>query len=193
MEGPGASASTKQPFQAILNSAQLLQERLEQLIDFTRPIDCGHASVSASQVIEQIASLLATRARGQKVKMDVSTSNDVPMLVMNPDHLLSILLPLATNGLDALENGGTLSMSAVYLSGEKMVEFQIRDTGAGISATDLKEMGRPFFTTRPAKVGLGVPNAKRLAQAYGGDVLYESRPGKGTIVKVRLPIERTGV
>jgi len=59
-----------------------------------------------------------------------------------------------------------------------MIELRITDTGAGIGPGDLKEMGRPFFTTRAGKVGLGVAIAKRIAQAYGGELVYESNVGK---------------
>ena len=92
-----------------------------------------------------------------------------------------------------MERGGTLSISGRHLEDKKMLELRITDSGQGISESDLKEMGRPFFTTRAGKVGLGVAIAKRIVQAYGGELTYESRLGKGTTASVRLPLERTGV
>src|SRR5262249_12621105 len=139
MESPSA-AQNKQPFQAILNSAQLLQERLEQLIDFTRPVERGKQSVMPGEVIKQVVSLLAARAKAQKVRVDVSIGSAVPAMRMNPDHLLSMLLPLATNGLDAMEKGGMLRFSCEHLEDAHALEIQIRDSGHGISANDLKEL-----------------------------------------------------
>jgi signal transduction histidine kinase len=92
-----------------------------------------------------------------------------------------------------MDNGGSLALSVKHLEDQKIVELQITDTGCGISPADLKEVSRPFFTTRAGKVGLGAAIAKRIAQAYGGDLAYESEPGKGTTARVRLPLERSGV
>jgi signal transduction histidine kinase len=182
--------SGKQPYQAILNSAGLLQDRLEQLIEFTKPVERGHEFTAAHDSVRQVEKVLSARCRTQRVKVEVSVPPRLPPLAISQDHLLSIVLHLATNGLDAMERGGTLSITGKHIEEQQKVELQIADTGHGISASDLKEMGRPFFTTRAGKVGLGVAIAKRLAQAYGGDVIYESRMGKGTTVCVRLPLER---
>ena len=190
MDNPGVPQG-KQPYQAILNSAELLQDRLEQLIEFTKPVECGKEFISPHDVAKQVEKVLSPRARVQRVKLDVSVPDRLPPVMMNKDHLLSILLHLASNGIDAMEKGGTLSISGKHLDDQGILELRVSDTGHGISATDLKEMGRPFFTTRAAKVGLGVAIAKRLAQAYGGEVVYESRVGKGTTVRIRLPLERS--
>src|SRR5690242_7427026 len=65
MENPGG-AQGQQPFQAILNSAELLQDRLEQLIDFTRPIELGHEFISPQEGSRQVEKVLASRCRTQK-------------------------------------------------------------------------------------------------------------------------------
>jgi signal transduction histidine kinase len=192
MENPGAPIG-RQPFEAILNGTRTLQERLDQLIDFTRPIEMSSQPVSASHIMSQVEKILKTRCRDQRVKWCGSVSSWLPTVPIHHDHLLTILLNLASNGLDAMEKGGTLSIGAERLSEEKMIELRITDTGHGITPGDLKEMGRPFFTTRAAKVGLGVAISKRIAQAYGCELVYESTQGKGTTVRIRLPIERTGV
>src|SRR5258708_11063616 len=77
MEAPGGGQS-KQPYQAILNSAELLQDRLEQLIDFTRPIELGQELISVREIAGQMEKILSSRCRVQRVKLDRSISDRLP-------------------------------------------------------------------------------------------------------------------
>ena len=67
------------------------------------------------------------------------------------------------------------------------VRISIQDEGKGIEPENLERIFEPFFSTRPDGTGLGLPIARRIAQAHGGDLSVESRPGVGTTVTVRLP------
>ena len=63
----------------------------------------------------------------------------------------------------------------------------IRDDGSGIPAEQLVRVFEPFFTTRAEGTGLGLPIARRIARAHGGELTIESEPGHGTIVRISLP------
>ena len=102
-----------------------------------------------------------------------------------------ILVNLLSNGVKFTPRGGQVMLSARL--GEKGVEIMVRDTGTGISKSDLEKLGKPFEQVESAVTrgkegtGLGLALVKSLAAMHGGDAMLESVLGVGTVVKVRLP------
>jgi PAS domain S-box-containing protein len=97
-------------------------------------------------------------------------------------------LNLANNALDAMADGGTLTVSwRPAPGGRSVVEFA--DEGTGMSPEHLPRVGEPFFTTKPGGTGLGVAIAQRIVERHGGTLVFESAPGRGTVARVSLPAE----
>jgi signal transduction histidine kinase len=96
-----------------------------------------------------------------------------------------LFLNLLLNAAQALEEGGRANVTAHPL--EEEVRVMIQDTGKGIESEDLERIFEPFFSSRPDGTGLGLPIARRIAQAHGGELSVESEAGAGTTVTVRLP------
>ena len=69
----------------------------------------------------------------------------------------------------------------------KTIRIEVIDTGTGITPEVLKEVFRPFFTTKPQGLGLGLPLAKRIVEGFGGQMTIDSQPGVGTTVRIDLP------
>ena len=104
----------------------------------------------------------------------------------NPRTLLSALLNLANNALQAMGQGGELRLlGREGVSGT--LELAIVDTGPGIDAETQKRLFKPFFTTRANGTGLGLAVVQAVAQANGGSVRVESTPGEGSQFIVQLP------
>ncbi|MCG6955092.1 MAG: HAMP domain-containing protein [Gemmatimonadetes bacterium] len=96
-----------------------------------------------------------------------------------------LFLNLLLNAAQALERGERAIVEIKETAGE--VAISIRDEGSGIDPSDLDRIFDPFFTTRPDGTGLGLPIARRIAEAHGGELAVESKPGAGTTVTLRLP------
>jgi len=104
------------------------------------------------------------------------------------EQLRQVWLNLVNNALDAMAGGGTLTVRwRPEAGGRAVVEFE--DEGAGIAAEVLPRVGEPFFTTKQEGTGLGVAMAQRIVERHGGTLVFESAPGRGTIVRVSLPAE----
>jgi signal transduction histidine kinase len=89
------------------------------------------------------------------------------------------------NAEQAMPQGGELIVQACGEAGG--VRLDLIDTGVGMPAEQAAQVFRPFFTTKPAGTGLGLPTVKRIVEAHGGTVAVESEPGRGTKFTVRLP------
>ena len=104
------------------------------------------------------------------------------------DHgqLKQIILNIFLNSLEAMENGGELTVST-KLAGEKLTLF-VSDTGCGISPEHLKKVWDPFFTTKERGMGLGLAIVKGVIERHGGSIDISSRPGMGTSTTISLPL-----
>jgi signal transduction histidine kinase len=111
--------------------------------------------------------------------------NDPVPLTGDPDALEQLLLNLLINAGEALEDGGTATV--LVQPEEDEVIIQISDDGPGMSPEVRDRAFEPLFSTRAEGTGLGLPIARRIAVAHGGEIRIESEPGSGTSVEVRLP------
>jgi signal transduction histidine kinase len=82
--------------------------------------------------------------------------------------------------------GGTLTLGWSRGEGD-LVDITFSDTGIGIAPDDLKQLGKPFFTTKERGTGLGLAIAQRIVERHGGTLVVTSAPGRGTTVRVALP------
>jgi signal transduction histidine kinase len=69
-----------------------------------------------------------------------------------------------------------------------VARVELSDSGVGISADQLQRIFKPFFTTKPTGMGLGLPLARRIVLRLGGQIQIDSRPGEGTVVRLQLPL-----
>jgi two-component system sensor histidine kinase HydH len=93
---------------------------------------------------------------------------------------------LLANATEATRTGDHVQVIA-RRQGDR-VAVEVVDSGCGMSQEQLAEVFRPFYTTKPRGMGLGLPLARRIVQRLGGDLQVASRPGAGTLVRVRLPV-----
>jgi two-component system sensor histidine kinase FlrB len=99
--------------------------------------------------------------------------------------LEQLFLNLLLNAAQSLDDGGTVRVAVE--DGDGVVRVAVRDAGRGMSPEVRARLFEPFYTTRADGTGLGLPLARRIARAHGGEIDVESAPGAGTTVVVRLP------
>ncbi len=116
----------------------------------------------------------------------VTELSRLPEIKVDKSMMKRVFLNLAVNGIQAMEKGGRLKVSAKKTKG--YVEVSFEDTGAGIPKENMEKIFIPFFTTKAKGMGMGLPVCKRLVDAHGGSIEVESEEGKGTTFTVKLPI-----
>jgi signal transduction histidine kinase len=105
----------------------------------------------------------------------------------DPELVRRVLTNLVTNAIQAMPNGGRLEISG--LEKDRYVQITVSDTGVGISEEARSKLFTPMFTTKAKGQGLGLAVVKRLIEALGGKVSFESQEGKGTKFIIELPID----
>ena len=124
----------------------------------------------------------------ENIKTSCNVDKTAKTIVIDCNILKRILGNLVSNAVQAMPNGGELTLRAYQESGGTIIT--IKDTGIGISDKVKPKLFTPFFTTKSKGQGLGLAVVKRMTEALGGTVTFESQEGNGTTFIVRLPPKR---
>jgi CheY-like chemotaxis protein len=182
--GEGAGEMREQIQEAAAHAAKLTH----QLMVFSRrdtsrprPIDL------TATVAEQLKAVRRLLSSELSLKSELP-SGPLPVIA-DPTHVLQVLLNLASNARDAMDIGGTLTITLVHDEARREAVLSVTDTGAGMTDDVLAQIFEPFFTTKPAGkgTGLGLANVQQLVLAMGGAVEVGSQLGRGTTFRVRIP------
>ncbi len=167
---------------------------VDNFLSFARPSHFPSNEIHLSEILRQVSDLIENQARSRNVSMSMEINGE-PMIIQGfEDQLKQLFLNLIINGLEAMPNGGKLSILAECTrqaspeSTKPLAVVSIRDTGEGIPPTELGRLFEPFFSTRPRGTGLGLTIANRIAGEHGGRIRVESVPGKGSKFTVELPL-----
>jgi signal transduction histidine kinase len=160
---------------------------VQSLLDQTRRPALVLRPLPPGELVEGLAGLVRPSLVGRGVELDLEVAAGLPALGADRAQLEQALLNLVTNALDAMPEGGRLSLAA-RPDGEG-VALVVQDSGTGIPPDDLPRVFDPLFTTKPPGkgTGLGLPILREIVEAHGGTVRLESRAGEGTAAVVRLP------
>jgi len=115
-------------------------------------------------------------------------SAEVPAVLVDSLRIRRVLENLMNNAFESMKTGGEVTVSLAKKDGH--VELAVKDQGRGIAEDAKSQLFRPFYTTKPGGIGLGLAYCKRTVEAHGGTIRVESEEGKGTTATIRLPIGR---
>ena len=159
---------------------------ISDLLEFSRNREPSLVPTDVNQVIEESLSKVNV-VQGVEV---VKQLKDIPTVKADGEQLQSVFINLMSNGIQAMPEGGTLTLKTNRNS--EFVKVEISDTGVGMSKENLKRIFEPLFTTKSKGIGLGLSVTKRFIDNHGGTIEVKSKPNAGSTFVVRLPIEREG-
>jgi len=113
---------------------------------------------------------------------------DLPPVYADPHHILQVLGNLTVNACQSMDNGGSLTISAV-VQGD-MIEIAVKDTGTGILPENMSKLFEPLYTTKIKGIGLGLAVSRKLAETNDGRIEVQSQPGKGSTFTLYLPVNK---
>ncbi len=160
---------------------------VQSMLDETRRPALALSPLPPGELLKGLAELVRPSLVDRGIELDVEVAPGLPRVCADRAQLEQGLLNLVTNAVDAMPEGGRLSLAARADDGH--VALVVTDTGAGIPAEDLAHVFEPLYTTKPRGkgTGLGLPIVREIVEAHGGTVRLESRAGEGTTALVVLP------
>lgn len=157
------------------------------LLDFSRTRAGQHVRVNLAHVMQATMRLLAHQRRGQNIEIETSAPDDLQIVSGDEGQLQQALIVLATNAIDAMPEGGILTLAA--RNEHASVILEVCDTGVGIPREHLAKIFDPFFTTKEVGrgTGLGLAVCYGIVAEHGGHMDVQSIVGAGTTFTIRLP------
>lgn len=184
----------RKPLEIIEQEVERMGRLVGNLLQFSR---AGRSQVSTVDVCEEILKTIELTEHHllkRKVRIATDFRPGVPIIYADRQHLRQVFLNLFTNAGDAMQAGGTLTIR-VWLAeikpGRPAVLVEITDTGVGIAAEHLPRVTDAFFTTKEEGkgTGLGLAICRRIVLEHNGLFQIESEPGKGTTVRITMPVK----
>ena len=158
-----------------------------RLLGFARRMEPHQDTFNANDVAEEALSFIEREASFREVQLVRQLDPELPMIRSDRAQLQQVVLNLLNNALDAVADGGRITVTSRATS--DALEIWVEDNGSGIDKEIQDRIFDPFFTTKaPGEgSGLGLSICHTIMKGLGGTLTFESEPGKGTIFRVRLP------
>jgi PAS domain S-box-containing protein len=178
----------------IAREAARIDDLLESHLGQLRPRPFEIAPCDLSSLLDDTLTLLHPNLLKHCVSVKKSVAADLPSVKASRAHILQVCLNIAMNAIDAMPNGGELTITIRPETRRRLgVLMTFADSGKGISPENLQRIYEPFFTNGKAKgVGLGLTITHDIVERHGGQLLIHSPPESGAVVDVWLPLTREG-
>jgi two-component system nitrogen regulation sensor histidine kinase GlnL len=185
----------------IIHEVDRLAGLVDQLRDLGSPPALVIEAVNIHRVLNDVLTLeRAAGADALTVRLVFDPS--LPEVLADEAKLRQVFLNLVKNALEAMGDTGTLTITTRIETDfhvrhdardrGQFLSIDVEDTGPGIAAEDCERIFTPFFTTKTSGTGLGLAVSEHLVAQHGGTIRIESELGRGTRVRVRLPVAPTG-
>lgn len=169
--------------QVIVSEATRLEEIVNGLLAYTQEAPKAHELVGINDVVACSLDLIAPEASASGIVMNNSLDQSLTIMG-NRDRLEQLFLNLFRNALQAMPNGGHITIDG-YRHGDR-IELLVADSGSGIDGNNLGRVFEPFFTTRARGSGLGLAVCKKIVDEHGGTIRVESVVGHGTTFRIQF-------
>jgi len=189
--GDSADSTVREYLEIIDKEVLRCTHIVDGLLDFSRPRDAvPKVAVEVSALVEQTLFLLKHHQRFRRIVVNRDLAENLPPVVVNDEQMIQVLMALMLNGVDAMDEGGTLTVrTGPNPDRRDEVMLEVRDTGHGIPAADLPKIFEPFYTTKPPGrgTGLGLSICYGIVEQHRGRIEVDSEPGLGSSFRVFLP------
>ncbi|MGQ0695060.1 MAG: PAS domain S-box protein [Nitrospiraceae bacterium] len=167
-----------------------VQKIVRQLLDFSQQHEPDFSPTEINQIIDQVLVLTTHLFAPNRIRLETVLGHGLPSLMIDRHMIEQVLMNLILNAVQAMKNGGVLTIRTSVVEGICRVE--VRDTGAGIPPSVLPHVFDPFFTTKSEGegTGLGLSVNLGIVERHGGKILVESEVGIGTTFTLCLPVSR---
>lgn len=178
----------KLDLETINEEALRIRDIVRSLLDFARPSQGRVNEVALHSVVQSSKAPLHHQMELQGVKFREDYTSEALKVLVDETQISQVFHNLLTNALDAMPQGGCLTINTRRENGHAVVEFS--DTGVGIPPEDISLIFEPFFTTKDngKGTGLGLSISYNIVNKFGGTIEVESQVGKGSTFIVSLPL-----
>ncbi|MER3632508.1 MAG: hypothetical protein C4325_10400, partial [Blastocatellia bacterium] len=187
-EGCEAAADLVEYLGLIKSEAFRCKSITTGLLDFSRARTGNRIPIDIGDLLRSSANLISHQKRGENLFVELEIAENIPQVKADAGQIQQAVIALATNAIDAMPSGGTLTFRAYGQA--KSVAIEVADTGIGIPPENMSKIFEPFFTTKEVGkgTGLGLAVCYGIITDHSGRLSVRSTLGKGTTFRILLPI-----
>jgi signal transduction histidine kinase len=197
---PRADEEIKNAIKKIEESTLRANDTVQNLLKFASPSELKTERQEPKTLITEALSLFKFRIPLSNIQIEADFSEDKIYIEADRSQMLQVMFNILMNAVEASGQGGRIKIKTYktineeFMPGKPACIIEVADTGEGIAKEDLSKLFEPFFTTKRERkgTGLGLFMSKLIVENHKGRLLVKSEPGKGTCVKIILPITAGG-
>jgi len=174
----------------LLSSTQEGIEKIQKIVDdmlhFAKPKAFHFKEEEINEVVDKSLAILQTKLKKGNISSVFEGARGLPKLRIDIHQIQQVLINLMLNAIQAMADGGTLSIRTFSEDGEG-VGIEVRDTGIGIPGAHMKKIFDPFFTTKSEGTGLGLSISLKILENHGATIDVVSEAGEGSTFTIHFP------
>ena len=187
IESRAAPLSPEAEFSRLaMAEVQRLDTLVWEFLRYAKPHEPELRPTSLCELIDRVVALLVGEADRAGVSLRVNRRGDLPPITLDAPQIEQVLLNVVLNAIQASPRGSEVRIDA--LPRDDLAVIDVTDEGSGMSREQVARAFAPFFTTKDAGTGLGLAIAQRIVAAHRGSIDIESTPGRGSRVRIHLPV-----
>jgi len=176
----------------VMEEIRRLDDMVGSFLKYGKPLNLTRQWADVRTLLDEVLDVAAQKAAADKIEVTRDYTAGLPEIWADVPHLKTCFMNLVLNAFQAMPGGGELRVSALSTAGDggsdgsMRIDFQ--DTGQGIAPEHLPKVFEPYFTTKEVGIGLGLALTKQIVDEHGGRIEISSQPGRGTLVRLQLPM-----
>lgn len=179
-------SSLKSDAQIIIDEVDRLNRIIDRFLSFARPKELKLKPTPVNEVVCEVIKVIKKQIEKKQIKLYMKLK-ETPDAMIDFEQLEQVILNLVLNSIQAMSQGGKLTICTGYLKDLNMVFISIKDTGIGIDKDNYEKIFEPFYTTKDKGTGLGLAICARIIENHKGYTEVNSAQGLGTVFTIKLP------
>jgi len=171
----------------LIQETERMNRTITEMLSFTRPSALHLGRVDLGRLLTRSLDLIRAEAAENGIATVLEAQPDLPSVLGDVDRLQQVVMNVLLNAIQAMEQGGKLTVALSARAEGRTVELRISDTGQGIEADLLPQVFYPYFTTKQGGTGIGLAISQKIIADHGGSIEMESELGQGATVIIQLP------
>ena len=188
LQEEAANEEHRKLLNVIVEGTDRLNDVVSRFLEYTRPNQLNLKRQNINVILQKAITLIVADKRVEKIDIIQKLDENLPAVEVDEQQFMQVVLNMALNAIESMPQGGTLTFntSGPGADAEGMITLSIRDAGRGISKNDIRNIFKPFFTTKERGVGLGLAICQKIIKEHGGSISVESEPSRGTEFLIRM-------
>jgi two-component system NtrC family sensor kinase len=190
---PNPNAENISMLDLVESESRRCGEIVKNLMTFARPTSMNREPADLNAIIDRCVRLVQHQLKLKNIELHLQLNPSLGTIRCDQGQIEQVVLALVINAIDAMNNGGNLSLYTRVLPNSNDIQIEVRDDGMGMPPDVLAKMFEPFFTTKEhgRGLGLGLAISRNIVERHAGKIAVTSEPGHGTSFVITLPKQGT--